>query len=400
MIPSTWARHSDSAALDDVVAAPRATTSMYAACVTWRMLAVAHARVVATQVELGLDFMEAVHGCDKEISFNANHKCTTCNGSGALADSKPVTCKKCNGKGVQVMSAGFMMMTSPCSACEGAGRIPSKPCGDCKSTGVVRKMKKLKVTIPAGTSECLTELQHSSTHSPTHPPTHPLTHSSCVYDAGVENGANIRLPHQGNAGMRGGATGHVFLRMRIGTHPVFRRMGSDIHIDTPIPMTVAALGGQIEVPTVDGTMPVQVPQGTQPEERAVLRGKGVPISPDSRQRGNQYVHFKVSIPKYVITTPQPILRFIMLIACSSPGVDGLPIARSNYLKSLTSHRHRHRRRRRRRRHRHLRLSQYSSTLSTEFYHYRHDDAMLWLVATRGRSFCVRSTQLITQDAHR
>lgn len=165
MIPSTWARHSDSAALDDVVAAPRATTSMYAACVTWRMLAVAHARVVATQVELGLDFMEAVHGCDKEISFNANHKCTTCNGSGALADSKPVTCKKCNGKGVQVMSAGFMMMTSPCSACEGAGRIPSKPCGDCKSTGVVRKMKKLKVTIPAGTSECLTELQHSSTHS-------------------------------------------------------------------------------------------------------------------------------------------------------------------------------------------------------------------------------------------
>jgi len=210
------------------------------------------------EVSLTLNFMEAVNGVDKEVRYSAESKCLTCDGSGAKPGSKVVSCKTCNGRGVVGVSNGIFQFATPCSNCSGEGQVVSSPCTACRGRGTKNETKTVSVKIPAG----------------------------------VENGNSLRLVGQGGAA-KGGSAGNLYVNISVKNHPVFKRVGNDIHVDTPVTISQAVLGSKVIVPTLTGEVEVQVPPGTQPEETRVLKGKGVK---SQRGSGNQYITFKVIVP--------------------------------------------------------------------------------------------------------
>jgi molecular chaperone DnaJ len=200
--------------------------------------------------------------------------CDPCHGSGAEAGSKPVSCPTCHGRGRIRAQQGFFTIERTCAACQGAGRVIEKPCRNCAGQGRVRREKTLSVNIPPG----------------------------------VEDGTRIRLAGEGEVGLQGAAPGDLYIFVSIAQHAIFQRDGANIFCRVPIPMATAALGGTIEVPTVEGSRTrVTVPPGTQSGHQFRLRGKGMTVLRSS-VRGDMYIHAVIETPMNLTKKQQELLR--------------------------------------------------------------------------------------------
>lgn len=215
--------------------------------------------------DLEISFEEAAFGLEKEISLNRAEKCDHCHGDGAEPGSKVETCPECHGSGyirfTQNTMFGQMVNERPCSRCHGEGKIISNPCRECRGTGTVKKTKKLKVKIPAG----------------------------------VDNGSRLRVSGEGEAGVKGGPSGDLYVYLYVKPHKFFERDGTTVLCEVPINIVQATLGAEIKVPTLDGQVTMKVPEGTQPGKVLRIKGKGIP-SLRGGQRGDQLVRIKVVVP--------------------------------------------------------------------------------------------------------
>jgi molecular chaperone DnaJ len=200
--------------------------------------------------------------------------CEACSGTGAEAGSRPVTCSTCHGHGRVRAQQGFFTIERTCPSCQGAGRVIEKPCKSCGGQGRVRKEKTLSVQIPAG----------------------------------VEDGTRIRLAGEGEVGVRGASPGDLYIFIALAPHRLFQRDGANIHCRVPIAMATAALGGSIEVPTIDGgRAKVNIPAGTQSGHQFRLKGKGMSVL-RSPSRGDMYIQSIVETPVNLTKRQQELLR--------------------------------------------------------------------------------------------
>lgn len=218
------------------------------------------------RASLELEFEEAVFGTDKDINITVSDECDTCHGSGAKPGTHADTCSQCKGAGQvrfnQQTILGTVASTRTCPACNGAGKIIKEKCQSCVGSGYVKSRKKISVTIPAG----------------------------------IDNGQSIRLKGKGEPGTNGGPRGDILLTIYIKPHAEFERQGNDIYYQMRINIAQAALGAEIEVPTLDGKVKYPIGAGTQSGTRFRLRGKGVPFINQSKARGDQYVDVIIDTP--------------------------------------------------------------------------------------------------------
>ncbi|MDD3440055.1 MAG: molecular chaperone DnaJ [Kiritimatiellae bacterium] len=199
------------------------------------------ARGADLRYDLEIDFEEAAFGSRRELSLQIVEDCETCKGTGADGKSKPETCPKCGGRGMVVSSNGFFQVRQPCPHCGGTGEFIRHPCRACRGEGRVKMPRKISLAIPAG----------------------------------VDTGSRMRLTGKGEGGARGGPPGDLFVVLHVRPHELFARQGQDIHTDIPIPFHIAALGGEVQVPTLRGDVPLKIPAGTQPGRTFTLRGLGL-----------------------------------------------------------------------------------------------------------------------------
>jgi molecular chaperone DnaJ len=216
---------------------------------------------------------EAYEGKTAKISLPTSVTCEACSGSGAKAGTKPKTCSHCNGHGRVRHTQGFFTMERTCTACQGRGQVIEDPCSSCSGLGRVTRERTLSVNIPPG----------------------------------VEDGTRIRLAGEGEAGVRGGPPGDLYIFLSLAAHPLFQRDGADLHCRVPISMVTAALGGDFEVPSIDGGKTrVKVPPGTQSARRFRLSGKGMPVL-RSKQMGDMYVQVVVETPQNLTKKQRDLL---------------------------------------------------------------------------------------------
>ncbi len=218
------------------------------------------------QTTVIIDFMEAVRGVKKEVTISRVQKCDDCGGEGAAPGTKAETCTKCGGTGAvkiqQKTPLGYMATSRPCETCGGTGRIIATPCKRCSGKGKIRKNSKITLDIPAG----------------------------------IDDGKQLRSPGNGNAGNLGGPSGDLYIIVRVRPHPVFTREGSNVFVEVPITFADAAIGAEIEVPTVDGKVKLTIPEGTQSHTEFRLKGKGIQRL-GSVGRGDEFVTVIVEVPK-------------------------------------------------------------------------------------------------------
>ena len=218
------------------------------------------------RLDLSIDFQEAVFGADKEIQLRHQECCSTCAGSGARSGSGPTTCGTCGGVG-QVRRAtrtpfGSFTQVAPCPTCEGSGQVIADPCGSCNGLGLQQVSKTLRIHIPGG----------------------------------VDTGSRLRVAGEGNAGQRGGPTGDLYVVLNVRAHPSLRRDGQTILSDVTLSYLQAILGDTIEVETVDGPEPLEIPAGTQPGAVLTLKNKGVPRLGNPVARGHHQFTVQVHLP--------------------------------------------------------------------------------------------------------
>jgi molecular chaperone DnaJ len=227
------------------------------------------------KAELELTFEEAVFGKEAEMAIPSLRACGTCDGSGAKAGSKPVTCRTCGGRGQVRVNQGFFQMAAPCPDCRGRGVQIKDPCPDCRGEGRVRVRRTVKVTVPAG----------------------------------VEEGMQVRLRGEGEGGPQGLPAGDLYVVLRIQAHPRFEREGDDLHLELPISFTQAALGAEVEVQLLDKNevSELKVPAGTQPGKVLRVRGKGVPKL-QREGRGDLLVHVTVEVPHKLSAKQKELLE--------------------------------------------------------------------------------------------
>lgn len=230
-----------------------------------------------TRQVIDITFEEAAFGCKKKLTLTQQEKCHTCGGSGAKPGTQPVTCKKCGGSG-QVRTQtrtplGYMTNVTTCPDCHGTGSIVSDPCRDCHGTGKIRKTKTIEIDIPAG----------------------------------IDNGQTMQLAGKGEPGERGGPSGDLLITVRVKPHQMFRREGYDVYIDLPITFVDAAIGATVKVPTLDGLVEYDIPEGTQPGSVFRLRGKGIPYI-RGKNRGDEYVTVDVEVPKGLSAKQKELLK--------------------------------------------------------------------------------------------
>ena len=229
------------------------------------------------RMRLNLTFEEAAFGCEKEITVDRIEQCESCHGSGAAAGTSPETCPNCHGSG-QVQQRrqtpmGVFATTGPCPQCGGKGKIVKTPCDKCGGNGQVRRRKTMSVNIPAG----------------------------------IDDGQTVSLRSQGNAGKNGGPAGDLLLVISIAPHKIFKRDGVHVYIDAPISFMKAVLGGELEIPTIDGKVTYEIPEGTETGTTFRLRGKGIP-QVNGRGRGDQYVTVRIETPKNLNREQKEALR--------------------------------------------------------------------------------------------
>ncbi len=211
---------------------------------------------------LEISLEDAFGGKKQDINITTSVACDSCHGTGGENGSQAVTCGTCGGRGTIRMQQGFFTVERTCHTCQGTGKVIENPCKKCAGSGAVRKDRSLAVNIPSG----------------------------------VEEGTRIRLSGEGEAGYRGGPSGDLYIFLSVKAHPFFRREGADIHCSVPIAFTTAALGGAVEVPTIEGTRAkVTIPEGAQTGHQFRLRGKGMSTL-RSKVRGDMFVHVRVETP--------------------------------------------------------------------------------------------------------
>lgn len=227
--------------------------------------------------DLTIDFDEAIFGGKETINISKYVNCETCGGTGAEPGTHPHTCSRCGGTGrvigVQQTPFGRMQTQTTCPDCHGTGQVIDSPCHDCGGSGHKRKNVKLEVNIPAG----------------------------------VDNGTRLRMQGEGEAGELGGPPGDLYIYLHVRTHPVFERIDNDIYMEQPINMAQAALGDEIEVPTVEGRIKFKIPAGVQSGTRFRLKGKGIK-SMKSFGHGDQYVTVIVNTPKKLTGEQEELFR--------------------------------------------------------------------------------------------
>jgi molecular chaperone DnaJ len=217
---------------------------------------------------------EAYSGKTAQVRIPTSVTCEACSGSGARTGTRPKACPGCGGQGRIRHAQGFFTLERTCPACQGRGQVIDNPCGACSGSGRVTKERTLSVNIPPG----------------------------------VEDGTRIRLAGEGEAGIRGGPPGDLYIFLAITAHPFFQREGADLHCRVPISMVAAALGGEFEVPTIDGgNTRVKVPDGTQSGRRFRIHGKGMPVL-RSRQSGDMYVQVVVETPQKLTKRQRELLQ--------------------------------------------------------------------------------------------
>jgi molecular chaperone DnaJ len=220
-----------------------------------------------------ITLQEAYVGKNAQIRIPTSVTCEACSGSGAKAGTKPKTCSMCGGHGRVRHAQGFFTLERTCPNCHGRGQSIDTPCTSCAGSGRVTRERTLSVNIPAG----------------------------------VEDGTRIRLAGEGEAGVRGGPPGDLYIFLSIGAHAFFQREGADLHCRVPVSMVTAALGGEFEVPTIDGgKTKVKVPEGTQSGRRFRLAGKGMPVL-RARQCGDMYVQVVVETPQKLTKKQRDLL---------------------------------------------------------------------------------------------
>ena len=229
-------------------------------------------------VRITIDFNEAVFGCKKEISFSRIEGCPECSATGAEKGTKPETCATCRGTGrvtvQQQTMLGYMQTQRACSACRGTGKIIKTPCKNCNGKAYVKVNKKLEVAIPAG----------------------------------IDSQQRIVLRSQGSAGRNGGSAGDLVIEVRVKEDKIFTRRGNNVYCDIPISFTEAALGAEIDIPTLEGkTEKYNVPEGTQTGTSFTLRGKGIPDI-NTKRKGDVVITVVVETPKNLNTEQKKLLR--------------------------------------------------------------------------------------------
>jgi len=230
---------------------------------------------VGTRVEV--TFEEAAFGTEKEVSTQRIENCSACSGTGS-ADGATETCSACRGTGQVRTTQNIMGMaiqsTTTCPQCSGRGKIIKNPCNTCRGKGKVRRTHKLKVNIPAG----------------------------------VDAGQSVRVRGEGCVGANGGPSGDLLVEIAIKRHPIFKREGTEVYCEVPITFSQAALGAEIEIPTLDGKVKYEIPEGTQTGKEFVLAGKGVPRVNDPRRRGNHHFFVVVETPTKLTKEQKELLR--------------------------------------------------------------------------------------------
>jgi len=211
--------------------------------------------------DLEISLEEAARGCEKEIGVTKSERCDSCHGSGSEEGSKAKTCTTCGGRGQVLTSRGIFSIAQTCPSCQGAGRVVEKPCRTCRGAGVREKTSKINLQIPAG----------------------------------VDTGVRLRSVGNGDAGARSGPPGDLYVVLRVKPHEIFHREGDDLVCEVPVGLTQATLGGEIEVPTLEGRATVKVPAGTQPGTIFRLKGKGLK-NLQGYGHGDLHVRANVEVP--------------------------------------------------------------------------------------------------------
>ena len=211
--------------------------------------------------DLEIAFEEAVHGMNAEIQVPRMERCDRCQGLGSEPGSKAAACPTCNGRGEVLYQQSFLSIRRTCSTCSGSGQIIRNPCSQCRGQGYRQVHHKLKINIPAG----------------------------------VDDGTRVRLTNEGQPGANGGPPGDLYVFLKVRPHPFFERQGSDLHCTIPVNIAQAALGADLEVPTLEQPYKLKIPEGTQNGGQVRLRHKGVPIL-NGGGRGDLYIHIEVKIP--------------------------------------------------------------------------------------------------------
>lgn len=227
------------------------------------------------QLGLQLDFMDAIRGAKVPVSFMGSANCVKCEDSpGCAPGTLPTQCPACNGTGQEQVASGFFQFMNTCGRCRGKGSVIDSPCVTCGGSTKVREKREVVVSIPAG----------------------------------VDTGTSIRLVNQGESGETASAPrGHLYVELQVSGHPYFKRNGTEIHVERPIPLSKAVLGGEIRVETLDGDEMLQMEPGIAPGQRHILPRKGV-VKLNSGSRGDLIVHFKVRIPKQLTPRQQELME--------------------------------------------------------------------------------------------
>jgi molecular chaperone DnaJ len=233
------------------------------------------------ETEVRVTFEEAMDGTNKAVRIQGPAPCETCRGSGAAPGTNPIDCPQCGGVGAIAVNQGPFQMSQTCPRCHGSGRIVETPCPTCRGSGTQRRVRSFQVKIPAG----------------------------------VKDGARIRLAGRGESGPAGGQPGDLYVRVRVEPHAIFRRSGSDLLVDLPLTYAEAALGSNVQVPTLNGPVTMKVPAGTQNGRTFRLKGKG---APRRGGRGDLLVTVNVEVPRKLSKQEKELLKQLREVEDESP----------------------------------------------------------------------------------
>ncbi len=213
------------------------------------------------RVDIELEFEEAAFGTSRELTVPRHTECETCGGTGAAEGTERMMCRTCQGRGQVHHAQGFFTLSSTCPDCQGKGTVVETPCEDCAGSGLVREEREVSVTVPAG----------------------------------VDDGTRLRLRGEGEAGSNGGPRGDLYVFLHVKPSEIFDREGANLHLRAPVSFVQAAIGCEVEIPTLEEPEVIELAPGTQSGDHSVLRGRGIPrVNRDTR--GDLYVHFIVEVP--------------------------------------------------------------------------------------------------------
>ena len=234
--------------------------------------------------DLEIAFEQAARGHEMQLQIPREESCDTCKGTGAANGTAPETCGQCGGSGQLRYQQGFFTVSRPCGNCRGTGRVISSPCATCRSAGRVTRERKLTIRIPAG----------------------------------VATGQRMRVTGEGEHGMAGGPPGDLYVVFHVAEHPFFHREGDDLHCEVPVQFTTLALGGSVQVPTLDGAHALDIPEGTQPGTSLRVRGKGMP-NVSGRGHGDLHVTIGVQVPRKITREMREALEALRTVLPAETG---------------------------------------------------------------------------------